>query len=67
MIIHNSLDPVVEYFDKYPLQGHKKLNYEIWREIKLKIDNKVEVQPDLYAYIRKMLPPSKIRRCFLIS
>jgi hypothetical protein len=59
MIIHNSLDPVVEYFDKYPLQGHKKLNYEIWREIKLKVDNKGNVQPDVSAYIRKMLPRLK--------
>ena len=55
MISHSSLEPVVEYFDKYPLQGHKKLNYEIWREIKLKVDNKGNVQPDVSAYIRKML------------
>lgn len=55
MIVHNYLDLVVEYFDKYPLQGHKKLNYEIWREIKLKVNYKANVQPDVYASIRNML------------
>ena len=55
MVVHNSLDPVVEYFDKYPLQGRKKLNYEIWREIQLNVNNKTNVQPDVYASIRKML------------
>ena len=30
---HNELLPVVDHFDRYPLQGHKREAFGIWREM----------------------------------
>jgi hypothetical protein len=56
IIVHNpnSLDKVIEYFDKFPLLGKKALDFSGWREVILKIKNKEHLHPKGLEHIKRI-------------